>query len=140
MIEPELDDGVEQNYGYAFLTSSIAGGSLLAGMMSAGAERAPLASSKVDALDPGKVLSPDQEQLRRRLEQICPAAGRYYVGMLQGVAESRERVTAVSDTFNNAREMVSALLEVLLAVVDARAEHDGQDPPRPTGDGSGGEA
>lgn len=121
-IEPALDDIVERSFGYQMLLSSQHMSELLAGFMTAGAVNPPARPSRVSDLDPALVLNEAQEQLRRRLEQISPAAGRHYVGMWQAVKEASQRVTPVADTFNNAREMISALTEVLraLAGVDSK--------------------
>ena len=115
-IEPELNDVVERSFGYEMLSSSRQLSELLVGFMMPGAIEPPTRPSRMGDLDPALVLDEAQEQLRRRLEQISPAAGRHFVGMWQAVAEASQRVTPVADTFNNAREMISALAEVLRAV------------------------
>lgn len=115
-IEPELDDVVERSFGYQMLSSSRQMSELLVGFLMPGAIEPPKRPSRRRDLDPARVLDEAQEQQRRRLEQISPAAGRHYVGMWQAVTEASQRVTPVADTFNNAREMISALTEVLRAV------------------------
>ena len=115
-IEPELDDIVEQHFGHQMLSSSRQLSELLVSLMTPGAIEPPTRATRESDLDPALVLDGAQEQLRRRLEQISPAAGRHYVGMRQALSEASRRVTPVADTFNNAREMISALAEVLRAV------------------------
>lgn len=121
-VEAELDDAVEQSYPYQFLTDVRAASGLWVGMMSAGAEQSPSRPSRDETLDPARILDPSDEQLRRRLEQVSPAAGRHFVGMCQAVAEQEHRLTSVAEAFHNAREMLSALSQVLMTVSLLRVE------------------
>ena len=125
-IEAELDDAVERMYPYMFLSDTRYVGGLFAGLMTVGREPSPAHPSRDGELDPAGVLDERQEQLRRRLEQISPAAGRHFVGMCQAVAERGQRVTSVPDAFHNAREMVSALDQVLFAIVEVRLQQDSE--------------
>ncbi|UMP01262.1 hypothetical protein [Amycolatopsis sp. EV170708-02-1] len=114
--EPWREDEVERSHLGGFLTSTSTAGALFASVLSIGTAAPPAWPPKRQEFDVTNVLSEDQEQVRRRLEQVAPAAARHYVAMLQAIAEHDRRLTPVGDAFHNAREMLSAMVEITLPI------------------------
>lgn len=122
--EPWRDDEIERSHFGGFLASGSTVGALFASVLRVGAAAPSATPPKQREFDVANVLSEDQEQQRRRLEQVAPAAARHYVAMLQSIAEQDRRLTPVGDAFHNAREMLSAMVEITLPIAHLLAASD----------------
>ncbi|WP_395727487.1 hypothetical protein [Nakamurella sp.] len=114
------DDDLESSVFDHILTADSLG-SIVAAFTASG-PRPAFGTPKDEERDPARILSGDEEIIRRRIAQVAPDGAAHYVAMLETIRDRSRRSTPVEQVFHAAREMVGAVAEALLPVALSIAE------------------
>lgn len=128
-LEAALDDLLERSHVGGTLVETKQAADFLVALMHPG-QPLPAAPSKEARFDPAEVLRGDEERVRQRLNRVCPAAAAHYVAIWE--AMTLPSATPVNNMFHAAREMMSAIVELVFPVAELVARrNDRVLPPRP---------